>query len=377
MRGRGTKMKAVAIALLLLVWTAGASAADEAQLLQGLATDDPAALATAISAIEHAPTTPELADVLFAAGRACEDRLHDPARALAIYDRIVRELPDAGISIAAGRRIEQLQGAREHAGEAAELATLVATADKLPRDEVVRRTEALIAAPWPGAVDAALWLADWQCRTTEFTAAQRRYAQVIERWANTPQHRLALRNAAGCAIEAGDWSLAERLARQLPTGDEIDRAVRADLLDGAARGRLRDKLYVASWIGLALAIVVLLTSLGEAMLRGGRRRPALRPPIEVLFLGPVAAVIVAASFTAHRAIAPAVLRISIVGLAFAWLSGVTLDLLRTRERPVRARAIVHIMACAVGVLAIGYIAITRDGLLDMLAETVRFGPGGH
>ena len=72
--------------------------ADEASLLRGLDTDDPRALADAVTAIERAPATPELADVLFAAGRACEDRLYDPARALAIYERIVRELPDAGVS---------------------------------------------------------------------------------------------------------------------------------------------------------------------------------------------------------------------------------------------------------------------------------------
>ncbi|HEY5944958.1 MAG TPA: tetratricopeptide repeat protein [Kofleriaceae bacterium] len=359
--------------LLLLVWRI--AAADEATLLAGLETDDPKALAAAIAAIEHAPTTPELADVLFAAGRACEDRLHDPARALAIYERIVRELPDAGISIAANRRIAQLQGVREHAKEAAELAGLVANADHLPHAEVVRRGDALVAAPWPGAVDAALWLADWQCRTTQFADAQARYQQLRARWPNTEQGRLAVRNAAGCAIEAHDWSLAEQLARQLPGLDEVERAVRDDLIDAAARGRRRDQLYVASWIGLVLAILVLLASLAEALLRGGWRRPTLRPPIEVIFLAPVAAVIVAASFTAHRAIAPAVLRISLVGLALAWVSGIALDLLRARDRAVHARAILHVVACAVGVLAVGYIAMTRDGLLDMLAETVRFGPG--
>src|SRR5688572_6520563 len=96
----------------IVVWTTTLHAAGEADLLAKLATDNPAALADAITAIERAPTTPELADVLFAAGRACEDRLHDPARALAIYERIVRDAPDAGISIAAGRRAEQLRGVK-------------------------------------------------------------------------------------------------------------------------------------------------------------------------------------------------------------------------------------------------------------------------
>jgi tetratricopeptide (TPR) repeat protein len=366
-------MKLSLALVVLFAWRI--AAADEASLLAGLETEDRTALSEAITAIEHAPTTPALADVLFAAGRACEDRLHDPARALTLYERIVREVPDAGISIAAGRRITQLQGVRDHGPEAADLADLVANADRLPRDDVERRAAALIAANWPGAADAALWLADWQCRTTRFAAAQTHYAEVLARWPYTEQSRLALRNAAGCAIDARDWALAEQLARRLPALDPIEAAVKDDLLDAAARGRRRDHLYTASWLGLAVAIVVLLASFVEAALRGGRRRPALRPPVEVMFLAPVAAVIVAASFTAHRAIAPAVLRISLVGLALAWLSGATLDLLRSRNRAVRMRALVHVAACAIGVLAIGYIAMTHDGLLDMLAETVRFGPG--
>ena len=362
--------RAWAIALVcLLAWRI--ALADEATLLAGLETDDPVALASAIRTIEEAPTTPALADVLFAAGRACEDRLHDPARALALYERIVRELPDAGISIAAARRIELLAGARGHAHEAAELAALTAGADRLPVDEVVRRADALIAAPWPGAADAALWLADWRCRTAHFADAQARYARVIERWPAGDQARLARRNAASCAIDAGDWTRAEQLAARLPVADDVERAIRADLLESAARGRARDRLYASSWAGLALAFAGLLASLAEAALRGGRRRPALRPPIEVMFLAPVAAVIIAASFTTHRAIAPAVLLISLVGLALAWLSGTTLDLARTRGRPVRMRAVIHVIACVTGVLAIGYIALTRDGLLDLLAETLR------
>ena len=364
----------VAIACVVL-WSRTLHAADEAELLRGLATEDQAALAQAVTAIENAPTTPELADVLFAAGRACEDRLHDPARALAIYERIGRELPDAGISIAAGRRAAQLRDIKGHAKEAAELADLVANADKLARTDVIRRGEALIAAPWPGAGNAALWLADWQCRTSQFTEAQRRYTDVLARWPDGETAQLARRNAAACAIDAKDWNLAEKLALQLPSGDEIDRAVRGDLLESVARGRFRDKLYIASWIGLVLAIVALLASLGEAILRGGRRWPSPRPPVEVLFLAPIAAVIVGASFTAHRAIAPVVLHISLAGVALAYLSGITLDLVRSRERPVRARAVLHVIVCAIAALSIGYIAMVHENLLDMLAETVKFGPG--
>ncbi len=364
------------IAAVLALALAGGAAADPAALLRGLDTDDPAALSTAIAAIEQAPVEPGLADVLFAAGRACEDRLHDPARALAIYERVVREMPDAGVSIAAGRRAEVLRPAAGHAREAAELSTLMATADSLAPEEIERRAGALAAADWPGALDAALWLADWQCRTNRFRDADASYAALAARAATSPQAAVARRNAAGCAVDANDWSRAEALARALPAGDPVDAAVRNDLLRAVHTGRRRDELYTASFVLVALAALALLASLAEAALRGGRRRPPLQPPVEVLYIAPVAAIVVAASYAIDAVIAAAVVRISVAGLLFSWLSGATLDLLRARQRPVRLRSVGHVVACAVGVLAVGYIAITRDGLIEMFSETVRFGPGG-
>jgi hypothetical protein len=363
------------LAALCVLALAASAAADPAGLLRGLDTDDPAALSTNIAAIERSPIEPGLADVLFAAGRACEDRLHDPARALAIYERILREMPDAGVSIAAERRAQQLRGARGHAHEAADLAQLQADADKLTPDDVEQRALALSAADWPGAPDAALFLADWLCRTGRYAEADRRYADFVAHAYSVPHVAIARRNRAGCAADAHDWAHAEELARALPTADPVDAAVRTDLLAAAHTGRTREQLYVAAWIVAALALLALLVSLADAILRGGTRRPGWQPPIEVLYIGPVAAIIIAASFAIDRVIAPAVVRITIAGLVSAWLSGTVLDLLRARGRAVRARALLHIVACAVGVLAVGYIAIMRDGLIDMFSETVRFGPG--
>ena len=97
----------VVITSLVLAWRL--AAADP--LLDALDTEDPRALTLAVAAIERAAPAPYLADTLFAAGRACEDRLHDPVRALAIYDRIVREMPTARVSAAAERRAERLRAA--------------------------------------------------------------------------------------------------------------------------------------------------------------------------------------------------------------------------------------------------------------------------
>jgi hypothetical protein len=349
--------------------------ADTSSLLRGLDTDSKADLDTAITAIEHAPTTPDLADVLFAAGRACEDRMLDPARALALYERILRELPDASVAIAAERRAEKLRGIRGYETQAAQLAELIAHADERDPATIRQQGEALAAASWPGAPDAALWLADWMCRTHQFGDSQRHYTSLREKWPDTEQARIAHRNAAGCALDAHDYALATRLADQLAADDDVDAAVKADLMTAARRGRFRQTMYTVSWIALGLACTLLLASLIEASLRGGRRRPALRPPIEVMFLAPVAFVVVVGSYLSQKAIAPAVLRISIGGVVLAYLSGITLDLVRLRGRPVRLRAVLHVLACAFAVVGIGYIAITRDGMLDMLVETVKYGPG--
>jgi hypothetical protein len=364
-----------ALALLVLVAVLGTAHADTGALLRGLDTDNQSELDAAISAIEHAPAEPGLADVLFAAGRACEDRLLDPPRALALYERILREMPDASVAIAAERRVEMLRAVRGHEGLSLELAQVIAHADQWDPLAIWVRAEALSRAHWPGAPDAALWLGDWLCRTRRFAAAQHRYAIIREHWPESEQARLALRNAAGCALDSHDHALAAKLANELPADDEVDAAVKADLLAAAHRGRTREAFYLGSWIALVLAILLLLGSLAEAIVRGGRRRPSWRPPIEVLFLAPLAVIIVGVAFSTQRTIAPAVARISALGLVFAWVSGITLDLLRARGRSVRARAIVHIGICAIGVLAIGYIAVTRDGLVDMLADTMRYGPG--
>jgi hypothetical protein len=346
-------------------------------LVDGLATDDPRALGEAIAAVERAPaTTPEIAATLLAAARACEDRLHDPARALALYERIARELPDAAVATAAERgalRLRALIGANG-AGEARDFAQLVADADTLAPAEVMRRADALAAANWNGAPDAALWLGEHLRRTQRFADADARFLAIQARWPGTSHARDAARGAAGTAIEARDWDRADALVTALPATDPVDAAVRDDLRRVLERARFRARMYVAAWIAIALALALLLASLAEACVRGGARPPPLRPPLELLFLAPIAAVIVAASFTAHQAIAPAVLRISITGVVLAWLSGTTLDVLRARGRRVRMRAIVHVLACAIGVVAIGYIAMTRDGLVDLLSETVRFGP---
>jgi tetratricopeptide (TPR) repeat protein len=359
---------------------AAASRRSHDALLDALGTDDLPDLERAVAAIMQLPASESDPDVVFAAGRACEDKLGDPGRAVAIYDRIVAEHPTARVATAATRRAtalrEQIGPHGETAALAAELAQLIAHADAQPAGAVIQRAERLATAAWPGAPAAALWLADWLRRSGQLAEAQAHYAVVAARWPASPEARAALRGGAGCALDAHDWALAETLANRLPLADPVDRIAREDLLAAAARGRRRDRWYAAAWIAIAGAFASLLGSLAEAVLRSpaGTRWAALRPPIEVVFLAPVALVLVGVAFTAHRLIAPAVVTISAGGIALTWLSGATLERLRARGRRRRLRSVVHVLACLAGVAALAYVALTHGGLIELLIETVRFGP---
>jgi hypothetical protein len=378
MRGSGLARLAVLAALAIARPGLAEAAEDGLALVEQLGAGERDAALRAVAAIERAPAgTPSLDYALFRAGQACEDALADPARALALYERLVRELPDAGLAIAAGRRIERLReqlGADgRHAREAAELAALVAGADRLAPDEVERRARALADAAWPGAPEAALWHAEWLRRSRRFAEAGARFAAIAARWPDSPHAIEALRGAAGSALDARDWARAEELARRLPAIEPADRVMREELLDGAARGRRHARWYAIAWIVVVGAASGLAGSLAEALYRTPRPR-RIRPPLELLFLAPVAAVLVGVALTTHETIAPAVLILSAGGLVLAGLSGAALDLLRAGGRPLRRRALLHAGLCVVAVIALLYIALMRDDLLDLVIETVRFGP---
>ncbi|MFN0245878.1 MAG: hypothetical protein ACKV2T_03150 [Kofleriaceae bacterium] len=364
------------IVVALLVAIVASAIADP--LVDALGTDDPVALSSAIGAIERAPASPELADELFAAARACEDRLHDPARALVLYDRITREMPDARVAIAASRRAAAIRAevgaSGEHAARAKRLAELIATTETKAPEVVVQEATALANEPWPGAVDAALFLAEMLRRTGRHARAQIAFANVVQRWPSTPQATIAIRGGAGNAIDAGEWDLATKLAGDLPLVEPSDPVLRDDLLVAIARGKFRARLYFAAWIALLAGAAALLASLAQAIARA-RRAPSLRPPVEVLFLAPFGALLVTIAYAQNMPIAQSVAALTAGTVALTWVSGATLDLVRGTGRPVRARAIIHAVAAALAALALGYISLVRGGLLDVIAETVRYGPG--
>jgi hypothetical protein len=357
--------------LVLVLVLALAAAPARAGELDALGADDVHEVARAVDAITAQPASP---DLLFAAGRACEDKLLDPARAAAIYARVVADHPSARVATAAAHRLAALRpllGADNAAARpAAALAQLIAHADALPASAVYQQAVALAATDGPDAPAAALWLADWLRRSERTLEARAHYARVIARWPHAHEAQQAYRGGAGCALDAHDWQLAEALARRLAVDDPGDRASRDDLLGLAARGRRRDRGYLLAWLGFAVALVVLAGSLARATQRSapGTRRSTLRPPIEVLLLAPIAAVLVGIAVASYRAIAPAVATIALGGLALAYVSGAGLDRWHALGRARWLRTALHLALCLAGVGCLVYIAITHGGLIDSLGD---------
>lgn len=350
--------------LVVLVMLAGIARADT---LADLAGEDVARVRAGVVAVEAAGSGAD-ADEMFVAARASEDKLLDPARAMALYARLAEAHPDARAAVAARKRIEVLAGevgARGEYGEQARrFAELVAHADE--RDDTVRVADELTVAPWPGQARVALWTAGWLRRAGQTEEAAERYEAIAGRWPEAAAD--ARLGEVGCALDAKEWSRAEQLAERLPSETAADVRVRADVLRMASRGRWRGRIYGASWVALGLVGLGLLASLITA------RPKRLRVPDEIVFVGPVVAVLLAVAFTAHRAIAPAVAIIAGGGLVFASVGGLALDALRARGLSTRARAVAHAAGCIVAVAALAYIAVERDGLMDAMLETVRFGP---
>jgi uncharacterized membrane protein (DUF441 family) len=91
----------------------------------------------------------------------------------------------------------------------------------------------------------------------------------------------------------------------------------------------------------------------------------------VLYFAPVAALLIAGGHAGNRIVARAVLWIVAAGVVVAWVSGVALDV--SGRRPRLPRVLGHVLAATLAIAAVGYLAVTRDRLLDMLIQTWQHG----
>ncbi len=332
---------------------------------------------------EDAPEAAIAADALFSAARLYEERLAEPARALELYRLLLARYPQNRTALAARRRAQAIEKQLGPDGaDAAVLTQFSAIQQQFAEDDQAASLTALERLlqqnpRWSGAPRALMWLAQLHRRAGRHRAALDRYREIITRWdtwqpSDDEPLFHAYRGAGDMSARLDQYQDAARYYREMPVTNRPARVhSRDDALADLATLELRARLYQLCFAALALITALLLASLRHAAGSRAAAARALWPcPTEVWFMLPIALVLTAAALTTHASIGPAVAIVCGGGLAITWLGGAGL-----RAAPVSPlRALAHAAAAIVAVAALAYIALHRNHLLDMLAETVRFGP---
>ncbi len=340
-----------------------------------------------IAIADDAPTSSLADDALFTAARLYEERLTDPVRAVELYRRLIREYPDSRTALAAQRReraivanigiddtgaraLSQFTDILQHFTRRGETTSLSLAEQVLSEHP-----------DWSGRIRVLSWIADVHRRAGRHTTALSFYLRAVDaadpRSPGDENLLEAYRGAGEAALELERFDDAERYFRAIPVVGDPSR-VRSveEALERLERQRTRSLLYKLSFGAFALALLALVGLLRSAV---DDWRTVLRllrrPPFEALFMLPIAGLLIAASMTAHYAIAPAVTIMCTGGLAITWLSGAGVLAARARNHRLGAwRSITHTVLSAIAVLSLTYIAIHHNRLIDMLLDTVRFGP---
>ena len=385
---------------------AGGGAIDErfARATERIADGDFRAAAEQLAALaEDAPDSALASDALFSAARLFEERLGQPARALALYDTLTRRYPDSRTALAAGRRADRL---RQQMGPELDGATPLARFNQIlhqfpgrPESESLALMEALLAEfpGWSGRGRGLLWMASVHQRGERLERALHFYLEAANAGPDGTGFD-AWRGAGDVATSMGDFDRArtfyERMAASVPAGPtgaatgepELEARQRAidESFRALARAGLRSRLYHAALAVLAAALLGLFGSLRRAAGSWRRVPAALWPPTpEVTFMIPIAALLCAASLTSHQAIGPAVFLVCVGGLVVAWLSGAALRTRASSDRDDERRdgrprrswlPLAHAATAALAIIALCYVALHRGRLIDMIIDTVRFGP---
>jgi TolA-binding protein len=319
------------------------------------------------------PDDPLADDALAQAAQLAEERLGEPARALALYRALLARYPNRRASRRAEIRARFLEQALR-TGEAplAEYERILGGFPTRSKSESIRLMEALLARE-PGfalADRAAYWIGSVYLQERRADDALAAFARVEARYPRSDWAQRA-RQARGDILAArGDAAGARRAYEAIVRGADP----RAAAVAAAALARLRTQVWRARLAAAAgLAVLLALALLAVAVRRVGRGLLAV--PVEVKLYLPAAALFVLLAWRENPAL----------GRALAELGGATavgLHLLvhfvrQAAARPGRRR-LARGLALAAGVAlfvgAAGYVAVHRAGLTTMLVETMHSGP---
>ncbi len=347
-----------------------------------IAANREAEAATQLEALaREAPNHSLAPEAMFTAAELYEEKLADPAKALALYKELGRLYPDSRRALAASRRAEGLaaQVGTEPGGVDAQrrFMTIRQGFAERPQAESIRMAEQLLRdqPDWAGAPAVAMWLASLEARAGRYDSAMRRYLKAAEQFSEPEARFDALRGAGDMALHLARYDDAERYYRMMDARGEAGRRIAIDEALAAvteARGR-STWFWTSAAIAAAGLLFLIVSLLRAARGRGVALRAMWPPPTEVLYLVPAGALLSAVSYTDFQGLGPAVTIVSTGGVLAAWISGAGLAL--RRGGPHRAAfAVAHAAAAGIAVLALLYVAVYTTDLIDPVVDTLRYGP---
>ncbi len=384
----------VAVAGLALVWCAGLAradapaelAADEAfrSAQQYAAFGDGSALA-AYEAIGNARPITRWTDDAWAEAARLAERFGEYGRARHALEQVIAIGADeqlvrraratlARLSSMTGggrwdavakeheRLVTEIFGGDDPREELTALAALVEKQPDYPRANAIRGA---LARGWEQEGDRATALRWYRAAAAAGLAESGRRAHL---------------ELVRALLRAEDLDAAETEIQTLTraaAGERVDpaglRAVEAQLALARQRTWIRRGLWGVIAVLIGVAIVALRRSTGSFAAAAHR---LVLPPLEVVFLVPLAGLLILIGYRGNPLVAHAVRDIAFGGVVIAWISGTLLDATRVRHGHVPFhRAVVHAALALLVVGVMAYLALDRDHLLDLVIETWRGGPG--
>ncbi|MBI2894702.1 MAG: tetratricopeptide repeat protein [Deltaproteobacteria bacterium] len=366
-------------ALLVLVLPAVALADAQVDLARALRMEragDPEGAVRVLGEISRGAGGELTDDALMQAGRILEDKLGRPAEALERYRELASRFPTSRLARRAVGRIAFLEP-NLATGEAplVELQSILgrpAAREVLPGS--IRRMERLLALnPDLAARDRALlWLAGAYKRVGQADKALGTYREVVR---SAPRGRAGDRALEGIGetyLALGRVGEAERAFLDLRArGARAAAAQGLGKVDGARRRLFGVR---AAW---GLVVLVVLVLFGAGVAKAGRE--LLRPPIEVAFVAPLFALLLALALAEQcgpgarswqfAAAARAIGLMAAGGICLAFLGGVVA---RARGVP---RWLVALLppSLALAAIAICLLALDATDLSTFVLETLRSG----
>jgi tetratricopeptide (TPR) repeat protein len=342
-----------------------------AEATRKLGEGDLAGARAALEALATSGPDGRWADDALGEAAAIAERQGDLAGARALWKRLLDGYPDSRLARRATARLAELTTAGGAGGQwdatAAEHDRIVRAA--AAAEDPQPHLEALAALleksrGYPRWFAAALWLGDGWARLGAHRRALAWYDQA-EAAATTELERFRAGLArAALWTASGEHDRAERQLRALQPPDDLARLAIADALADVDTSRTRARWADRARMALGACAILALFTLWR---RAGSARGAVRalwpPPLEVLYLAPVALVLGLVAETGNL----------LAALVITWLSGTGLELARGNG-PLRAGVIVlHAAVAALATIALVYSAVMSEQLLDVLVETWRRG----